>query len=152
MIPWWRRLIYALMSVLISGFVIGEAANIASADMRQGPLVLIFPPLMVAFVALSGWVVAAPLVLLIGRYKRQRLWLYFALGSGIGPLLILGTETFHVLTDPRHGRFLQGDWKILAIATCVSILTSFIYLLLVTRAQRRVPSAAASPAVEGMRR
>jgi hypothetical protein len=94
---------------------------------------------MVFLASLPGWLLAIPIVLAVRNIAGWRFWMYFALGTGIGPLWILGMGLYFSLVSPHHTGFAPGPIDLYYKALAVSSLTTLIYLLLLRRAQ---PAAA----------
>jgi hypothetical protein len=136
MVPWWKRLVYSLVSFVIGGGTVGAVA--ACVDVLTNPgshlglvRMTVSACIILAF-SLPGWIVAIPIVLLVRDYSGWRLWACAATGICIGPILTLGVGIYAFATDPRSGRFFDGISGFMVLASSVSVLTTAIYLLLVS--------------------
>jgi ABC-type Fe3+ transport system permease subunit len=109
MVPWWKRLIYSLASVLIASIACGLVFEFHrlldhEAHFQAGDLLwFIFPVLVFS---IPGWVLATPMVLTATNFSGWRLWFNLAIGSSIGPILMLGLALYERLTSPHLRRFL----------------------------------------------
>jgi len=147
MVPWWKRLFYSFLSVVVSCLVcnallaLGEATVNSNAQSNSGEFL---PGLaLVLLCSLPGWVLAIPVVLIVTNIRGWRFWMYWAFGSAIGPLLMLGVAFYESLTDPSRGEFVQQVNPLIGLAAAISCATTLIYMQLLRRAQR---AAAEKPA------
>jgi hypothetical protein len=76
-----------------------------------------------------------PYVLLVRNSQGWRFWVYLAIGSGIGPSLVLSPSLYAFLRRSFDGPPSTDDYYTACIATMVSCLTALVYLLLLRRAQ-----------------
>jgi hypothetical protein len=144
MAPWWKRLLYSFVSwvivALLSGplFVIAEMVGSHLSRAIAVPEVaasIAFITGMVFILSFPGWLLAIPIVLAVRNVKGWRFWMYFALGSSIGPAWILGMGLYFWLVSPHHSGFSPGPIDLYYRAVAVSSLTTLIYLLQLRRAQ-----------------
>jgi hypothetical protein len=138
MVPWWKRLIYSLVSVTLAAFIgdafftIGEVFAFPSQHFEASGFL---PGLVFVFLfSLPGWVLSIPVVLIVTNVRGWRFWMYLVIGCSIGPLLMFGIALYGFLTDPRTDGFAAGASPLLFLGTAVSCLTTLIYLLLLRRA------------------
>lgn len=152
MVRWWKRLFYSLISVVIGagicgGFVVSQQM-IANPHMPFSPQAwlgsIVFFDYWVVLLSLPGWLLAIPAVLLVRDLRRRRFWLYLALGSCIGPVLILGIAFYSALSAPNFAGFPRNSMSTAYLAAGISFLTTLIYLLLLRRAQGLVFNRAAA--------
>ena len=150
MVPWWKRLVYSLASVIVSVvvclavifarmFVRGLSGHPYSRDFLISLIVLLV-------CCIPGWLIAWPFVLLAKNLRGWRLPVLWLGGSCIGPVLLLG---FGALVF--HG--LAGFWNavpevtdFLFLTAALSCLSATLYLLLLRRAQARSPQSASQTA------
>jgi hypothetical protein len=67
------------------------------------------------------------------KFSRLAVVVFLAVGSCIGPIVMLGFALYERLTDPHSGGFWVGG-GFLFLATAVSCTTTLIYLWLIRRA------------------
>lgn len=142
-VRWWKRLFYSLISVVIGAGFCG--AFVVSQQMIANPHrpfspqawfgSIVFFDYWVVLLSLPGWLLAIPAVLLVKDLSGWRFWVYLALGSCIGPVLILGIASYFALSAPRFVGFPQNSMPTAGLAAGISCLTTLIYLLLLLRAQ-----------------
>jgi hypothetical protein len=85
--------------------------------------------------SIFGWLLGIPYVLLVRNSQGSRFWIYLAVGTGIGPALVLSPFIYSLLRrslDTEPTDYLYNA----CIAAVVSGLTALIYLLLLRQAQR----------------
>ena len=145
-VPWWKRLIYALIGWVTAMVVTLESFAIWATtwrDLDLGTAIygligwLGFSLLLALFTSLPGLVIGIPIVLLVRNISGWRFWMYLSLGICIGPISFQGWAlylffTTHNLTDVRMS---SVDPAGLYLTVAVSSLTTLIYLLLLRRAQ-----------------
>lgn len=145
MVPWWKRLIYSLVSVLVGAGVAGavvtanELATNAHGHISALGLtvaVLGFDCWVVAF-SLPGWLLAIPIVLLIKNIGGWRFWMYWLIGSCFGPALILAVGLNNGLRSTNFDLFFHNAMSMMRLAAPISCLTTLLYLLLLRRGQAR---------------
>ncbi len=140
MLPWWKRLLYSFISVLIGGILVGAVAACQSAlgspDAHFDLERFIVSTTIVLVASLPGWFVALPIVVIVENFNGWRLWAWGAAGFTIGPIVILGFVMYVFLTDPppSNGSYSGGPGFFL-LAGAVSATTTALYLLLVSRSQ-----------------
>ena len=143
MVPWWKRLAYGLVGWMVATCVVGAfVVSIRTMTHSSAGGGISIPGLfrlisglfefwlasLITGVALGifGWLLGVPFVLLVRNAKGWRFWIYLALGSGIGPGIILIMSLRSV--EP-------ADYSAVPISAAISSLTTLIYLLLLRRAQ-----------------
>ena len=152
MVPWWKRLIYSLVSAVVGAGVSGACGAaqqfIANAHGHLSPMglwtaILFFDP-WVIMLSLPGWALAVPIVLLVRNIRGWRFWMYWVIGLCLGPALILAVTLY---SGPGLAAFTgNNSMSPFYLAAAISGLTTLIYLLLLRRAQARA-SVEASAAV-----
>lgn len=134
MVPWWKRLLYSFVSVLVGVAVVCAALWILSAPRpKMGWETIVDYGYFTLMWSFPGWLVAVPVVLLVKNYYGWRMWFWGGIGCCIGPLLLLGMAAFTFLTNPLFAGFASGSWKFLLLAGAVSSVTTAVYLMLVTQ-------------------
>ena len=134
MMPWWKRLVYSLISVLLGGSIVGIIVSFHDGLFNSHnnlDLTRLFISTAIVMVAsLSGWFVAIPIVLLVRDYAGRRVWIWGTVGACIGPGVVLGFGLYGFITNPRVNGFFVGlPWFLMA--TAVSIVSTVSYLGLV---------------------
>jgi hypothetical protein len=144
MVAWWKRLLFSLASMIAAAVVClasmllvttlkSHRANIHSSE------VILTVAVMVGF-CLIGWVISIPAVLIVRNISGARFWLYWILGSSVGPLLmlLLFLAVFVVVPHGPSAQWINPAFRPLAyFAAAISSLTSLCYLWLLGWAQRR---------------
>jgi hypothetical protein len=146
MVPWWKRLIYSLVSMLIGAGVSGAAVTareiLANAHGRISATGLLIAALgfgtWVVVFSVPGWLMAIPIVLLVRNIRGWRFWMYFALGACFGPVLILGVGFYSAVRGMSFEGFPGHSMSVVYIAGAVSSLTTLLYLLWLRGAQMRL--------------
>ncbi len=142
MVPWWKRLIYSLISTVVGAGVSGACAAaqqvIANSHghlsgMGVWTAILFFDPVVIAL-SLPGWLLGVPLVLLVTNIRGWRFWMYWAIGIAIGPLLVLAVAVYW---GPGFAGLPGNSMSPVYLAGAISGLTSLIYLLLLRMGQAR---------------
>jgi hypothetical protein len=99
MLPWWKRRIYSLLSVLFGGSTVGAAASLRDTLLISGTHLdltrLLVSTCIVVIASLAGWLAAIPIVLLVRDYSGWRVWLWGAVGFCIGPSVISVSLCMH---------------------------------------------------------
>jgi hypothetical protein len=155
-VPWRKRLFYSLESWLIAAIVSGAIFAAAEeiglpaehavtlAEIGAGVAATI---VLVLVFSLPGWLLAIPIVLAVRNFRGWRFWMYFALGSCIGPALFLGMALYFFLRSPAHFGSLPGPLGLYVRPAVVSSLTTLVYLLLLRRPQTVAPKRSAASEV-----
>ena len=144
MVAWWKRLLFSLASMIAAAVVClaamlllttlkSHSANIHSSE------VILTVAVMVGF-CLIGWLVSIPAVLIVRNISGARFWLYWILGSSVGPVLmmLLFLAVFVVVPHGPGAQWFNPALRPLTyFATAISSLTSLCYLGLLGWAQRR---------------
>ena len=144
MVPWWKRLIYSLVSVAlgagISGAWVAAGETIAQSHGRISAMglltAILFFDSWVLLLSLPGWVLAVPGVLLVRNIRGWRFWMYWGLGIVFGPVLIYALSTYSAFRGQSLESSAMGSISTVIMASAVSGLTALIYLLLLRRGQR----------------
>lgn len=142
MVPKWKRLVYSFFSVLAGGTVYVLALTMWEAFKRKGSnsggvvdwllslwFVLVF--------SLLGWLLAIPAVILVKQVSGWRFWMWWGVGTCIGPAVMWGLALPAFLADlfsgspPLH----LDPWGVTESAA-VACLTTLFYLLMLRRSQR----------------
>ena len=145
MVPWWKRLFYSLVSVFLgaglSGAWVASQQFLSTSHGRISAMGLstavLFFDGWVVVLALPGWLLATPLVLLVRNISGWRFWMYLAIGLCFGPALILAVEFYSAARSPNVAGFPGSSMSIVYFAAAVSGLASLIYLLLLRLGQSR---------------
>ncbi len=137
MVPWWRRLAYSLISVLLAGTVVGLVDVSWSAFFDSESHIglerfLVSICIVIGF-SLPGWLIAIPVVLLVRDYSSWRGWVWAAGGVCIGPGVIFGFALCAFITDRPSPGFLSGTKLLFLLVAAVSTLSTAVYLLLVLK-------------------
>ena len=141
MVPWWKRLVYSLVSLIAAVIVTcgysGFQEIIAIPNVHSNAVGLLAFVCYTFLFSLPGWLLALPIVLVATDIQGWRFWMYFAIGSCIGPVMILGVSLYYFLTSTSFAGFAQDSFMCVYLASSISIMTALIYLLLLQRAQQR---------------
>jgi hypothetical protein len=142
MVPWWKRLIYSLVSAVLGAGVSGAcgAAQQFIANSR-GHLnamglwtaILFFDPWVIVM-SLPGWALAVPIVLLVRNIRGWRFWMYWAIGICLGPAIILAVALY---SGPGFAGLPGNSMSLVYLAGAISGLTTLLYLVLLRRGQAR---------------
>lgn len=145
MVPWWKRLSYGLLGWLIATCVAGLLASIwmfthfpAKRSVTVSDVLSFLLLFLISALAVSvfGWLLGIPYVLLVRSSRGRRFWIYLAVGSAIGPVLVLGPLLYSFLTGSSSGNQpITGPYLSGGISVVISGLSTLIYLLLLRRAQ-----------------
>jgi hypothetical protein len=121
-----------LIAASVCGEVFGFRDFLSIESFQFIYIVLVF--------CLPGWLLAAPVVLAVTDFHGWRLWFFLAVGSCIGPIVMVGFALWNRLSDGDTSGFYAG-WRFLVLAAAVSCTTTLIYLWLIRRAEERSNSA-----------
>ena len=144
----WKRLLYSILSVLFCAILASFVASLVQLwHLPRFDLRLVFLQTSVVSVftlvaCLPGWLIALGFILSITNLRGWRFFATWALGTAIGPLVLLGFSLFLFMSASGARTFFypaEMAWFSVAIAGSSTLL----YLLLVRHSQRR---AAHSPA------
>jgi|HubBroStandDraft_1064217.scaffolds.fasta_scaffold562150_2 hypothetical protein len=149
MVAWWKRLLFSFISMVAAavvclGCLVLESAFKSHPGSFRGSEVMLTIAVTVGL-CLVGCVFTVPVVLMITNIRGWRFWLYWALGSAFGPLLILALCAlvfFLVPHGPNERWFRPELLPLVYLAAAISSLTSLFYLLLLRRAQSRAAAGA----------
>jgi hypothetical protein len=143
-IRWWKRLIYSFVSMLMAAAAFGafvEIQNLLDRNSHFEVSDMVWAIYPVLIFCIPGWLLAVPIVLAATDFRGWRVWFFLAVGSCIGPIVILGFAAYGQLIDPHSGgAWANGSGGFLILAAAVSFITTLIYLLLI----RAVPLPRAS--------
>jgi hypothetical protein len=150
MVPWWKRLVYSLISTVIGAAACGSVVVIpqflSNAHNRISTMGLltgvIYFDTWVVVLSVPGWLLAIPIVLLVKNIRGWRFWMYCAIGVLFGPALILAIGFYSALRAPSFAGFPGDSMSVVYIATAVSGLATFLYLVLLRSAQNRTSARA----------
>jgi hypothetical protein len=141
MVPWWKKLLFSWIAWTSAGvcnaiwqFTSGVLIYGEPLDPRQ--LIYAFETSLL-FVAVV-WLITIPAALLVSNPRSWRFWMYWVLGSCIGPALVIGllAAIRYRSFDPAH-----AWWKMLISPLIGSSLAAFIHLFLLRSAQTRALAA-----------
>ncbi|MGO9795624.1 MAG: hypothetical protein ACLPLZ_05955 [Terracidiphilus sp.] len=143
MAPWWKRLFFSLVSIVAAAVVcMGGLIAFETVLKRQTAIIHGSEAgyLMGATIALClvAWVVSAPVVLAVRNVRGVRFFVYWAVGSCIGPVLTLvlfALVFFLVPHSPNEGWIRPELMPLVYLAAAISSLTSLFHLLLMRWAQ-----------------
>jgi drug/metabolite transporter (DMT)-like permease len=157
MVAWWKRLMFSLASVVAAVVVClavlmaadvvlkGKIANIHSSEVGIAVGVTIA-------LCLVGWVITAPLVLIVRNVPGGRFWIYWVIGSCVGPVLMLGlfAAVFFLVPHSPTDHWIRPElWPLVYLAAAISSLTSVFYLFLLRWGQARASAHSAKVAASG---
>jgi hypothetical protein len=145
MVPWWKRLIYSFISVVVGASVCGACVAaqdfLAHTNGRVTALALstgiLYFDCWVIVLCLPGWVLSTPIVMIVTNIRGWRFWLYWAIGTCFGPLLILAIAFYSALRSPSFAGFPGSSMSLMYLTGAISGLTSLIYLSLLRWGQER---------------
>jgi hypothetical protein len=137
MVPWWKRLIYSLVAVMVTASLCGAIVLLSHAVKSPaqhysatGLLgMFLFFEFLVLILAFPCWLLATPIVLIATNLRGWRFWMYWAIGSSIGPLYWFGRKLAGLDTNRK---LFGGPYAEISV---VSVLASLAYLALIRRAQ-----------------
>jgi hypothetical protein len=143
-VPWWKRLLFSLLSMVLAaalsllGLVVVNLVQKHPVNIHSGELILT-AGVLVGF-CIIAWVVSAPVVLMIRDIGGWRFWLYWVLGTCVGPLLMLGlcvAVFFAMPHGPDSPWFNPAMRPLVFMAGAISSVTSLLYLSMLRWAQRK---------------
>lgn len=145
----WKRLLYSILSVFLVALVASFAASVIQLwslphfNLRLVLLQTSITGLFALIACIPGWLIALGFVLSVTNFSGWRFLAIWALGTAIGPLVILGVSLFFFMSSLHAGAFFYPvgmAWFSVAIACPATLL----YLLLVRSSQRRARLRAAA--------
>jgi len=145
MVAWWNRLLFSLASVVaavvvcLGGLIVVEVVLKRQTAIIHSSEVALTVGVTFAL-CLVGWVITAPLILIVRNVPGGRFWVYWALGSCVGPLLMLGlfAAVFFLVPHSPNDHWIRPElWPLLYLAAAISSLTSIFYLVLLRWGQGR---------------
>jgi hypothetical protein len=142
MVPWWKRLVYSFGSVVVSGSVCGAIVLfpyfIAKPAEHHSAIALLgmflFFEFMVLMLTFPCWLLATPIILVATDFRGWRFWMYWVIGSSLGPLYWFGRKLLGL--DTTISLF-KGPFAVIGAA---SVLASLMYLVVIRREQRMLIS------------
>ena len=152
MVPWWKRGVYGLIGWVTASCVIGVFVSIwimshlpAGIDFSVRGFVNVWLLFVLSALAVGvwGWLLGIPFVSFVKDTVGRRFWANLAIGSLIGPDLLLTGLLYEFLTrsGSGSGRAEPVDYGEVFMSASVSTFTTLIYLFLLRRAQlARKPS------------
>ncbi len=143
MVPWWKRLVYSLGSVVVgagvSGALVSAKEFVTNAHGHLSAMGLTVAVLdfdcWVVILSLPGWMLAIPIVLMVRNISGWRFWIYWVLGSCFGPMLVLGIALYSAVRAANFEAFPGNAASVVYLAGAISCLTTLLYLLLLRRGQ-----------------
>ncbi len=158
MAPWWKRLLFSLASIVAAAVVcMGCLIAFELILNRQTAIIHSSEVLLTVAVTMAlclvGWVVSAPVVLMIRNVRGLRFWIYWVLGCCFGPLLMLAlfAAVYLVVPHSPNEQWIRPELMPLAyLAAAISSLASLLHLLLLRKAQSRAkatPGHSTAPVV-----
>jgi hypothetical protein len=155
MVSWWERMLLSLVSVVVAAFFCFACILLQSIVAIQGVFShelaihrngdLFGTGVFLIFFCSLGWILSVPLVLMVKDIRGGRFWLYFALGSGAGPVLIFAVfaAVFLFVPHSANARWFGPEmWPLVYLAGGVSVVTTAMYLTLLRRGQAKAARAA----------
>jgi hypothetical protein len=144
MVPWWKRLILSLVSV-IAADVVCCAGLIIASELDWKTLAHLFDWLIFAtpFAFISsfpGWLLSIPIILFIQRVNGGRFWLLWGAGTLIGPVVFFGSVLISFLGNAKATDLSTWNKGTLLLVVAVSCTTTLIYLMLLRNAQIKAAS------------
>ena len=147
MVPWWKRLIYALLGMLIATTTYWTVMfcrelvrrPIDRASIGWAVLALLMTECMTLAICSFGYLLASPIVLTVSNFRGWRFWMYWFVGTCIGPLVTYLNSVYVTRTQPVPSQFKSASLPLagLVAPTAIACATALIYLLLMRRAQAR---------------
>jgi hypothetical protein len=90
MVPWWKRLVYSLVSLMVAALICDAAVTLIDFYVyprQHSETGGFLPGLGIVFLfSLSGWLLAIPIVLIMKNIHGWRFGAYLTIGCVIGPL------------------------------------------------------------------
>jgi hypothetical protein len=135
----WKRVGYSLLSMALADIAVAALtystieilakAHHAQAKLGYDSPVIIFE---IAFyfgsIAIFGWVLSLPIILMIRYFSAIKLWILLLIGSAIGPIVML------VMDRPHKSNLAdESTYVLFLLATAVSFTTSLIFLFFMRR-------------------
>jgi hypothetical protein len=129
------RVILSFVSAISSDLIVGLIAcfnNSRSTWLSAFVSFLYFSSLLV----IPGWFISLPIVLSIKRFDGWRIWLQLAIGSAIGPVVILSLALYSNFTSPQ----LAAHDTFFYFAAAISFLSTALYLFSARQLSARIES------------
>ena len=137
-----QSLTYSVVSLTVAASVCSLFFSILDGvNGKPGALISCFYYGLAIFIcSLPGWVLALPIVLLVADTKMWRAWVLLAIGSGIGPLLMLSLGAYVSLTSTTLVVWAPEAKNLVLLSTTVSTVTTLLYLVLLGHGSKRAVS------------
>lgn len=127
-----KRLAISFASVLLTSLLFSVPfAHRPDHNLRAWEQEVCLSGAAIFLCSLPGWLVASPIVLFVSNFKGWRVWALFALGVGIGPLVIFTAALYFQATSPNSGPYAPEAKHLVFLATGVSTTATGLYLLFV---------------------
>ena len=132
-----KRIALAFGCLLLAFAIFGIVGTVPTL-IRDGPSharfeIEILPVYLV--VAVAGWLLAIPFVILFKDADSWRAWAILAIGTAIGPIFLL---TPNFVASGGHISW-QAEGTGVAMSLFIGFLTTVFYVLLLRRFKRSVP-------------
>ncbi len=135
----WARVGYSAVGFAVGIVSFSVWTTVAAGSTGQLNLIdpMLWLCLAASMFALPGWLLALPMVLLVKRVDGWRFWAIWAMGTAIGPVVLIGFDLREWLAGGRAGRLADFGSSFHWTGAWVAAVAALVYLLLVRRAQRR---------------
>jgi len=135
----WARVGYSTIGFVVGVLSFSVWTTVAAGSAGQENVVdpMLWLCVVASIFALPGWLLALPMVLLVQRVDGWRFWAIWAIGTAIGPLVLIGFDLYEWLAGGRVGPCTDWGSSFHWTGAWVAAVTALVYLLLVRRAQRR---------------
>jgi hypothetical protein len=147
MVAWWKRILLSLLSVVVATIVC-FAGMVVYSSLKSHPVsfhsseVVLTVAVTVGFCVIA-WIFSVPVVLLIRNVSGLRFWLYWVLGSCLGPVLVLALSAIIFTVYPQNAALFKSAVRPLVYGSAaISSLTSLFYLSLLRGAQKSAAARA----------
>jgi hypothetical protein len=143
MVVWWKRILFSLLSLLTSSLLVCAFTTIVYSTPNEYLPIILATSLWTFFVGLAGWMLALPILLIVGNFQGWRFWLFLAIGSSLGPIVIILFALYYFATSPNLFQsivdfilsidlqfFVSGTMFPVYQSLAVSGMTTLFYLLL----------------------
>jgi len=138
MVPWWKRILYSLASVLIAdciGLAVLFAATIdqrrdtlRTISTRDGLAGILITLCFVLVYSTPGWLMALPAVIGLRNLDGRRSWICAVVGSWIGPAQMYGLAIYFSLRRNNARLMFPGPNPWFVTATVVSVSATVLYV------------------------
>lgn len=146
-----KRVLLSFASVAAATFIClvgmlienGRGAN--PATFQSSELILVIA--VVCCLSSIGWLITLPVAFMVGNTRSWRFWVYWLLGSCVGPLLMaaLFAAVYFLFPHGPNATWFRPEYMpIFYLAAAISCLASLFYLLLLGREQKKGAPAASN--------